>query len=98
MAATTPSTPESAPSVSVRFITQRLQAHPKLERPKFGIICGSGLGGLADTVAPSPQVSIPYDEIPGFVTSTVQGHAGKLIFGLLGEKQAPCVLMVGRVQ
>jgi len=96
-AATTPFTPESAYSAAVQVIAQRLLAYPELARPKFGIICGSGLGGLAETVAPSPQISIPYNEIPGFATSTVQGHAGKLTFGLLGEKQTPCVLMVGRV-
>jgi hypothetical protein len=35
--------------------------------------------------------------MPVFPT-LVQGHAGKLVFGLLGEKQTPVVLMVGRVQ
>ncbi|KAL3860303.1 hypothetical protein ACJMK2_010442 [Sinanodonta woodiana] len=61
-------------------------------RPQFGIICGSGLGGLADLV--SNTEIIPYAEIPGFPVSTVPGHAGKLIFGDLEGKKV--VLMQGR--
>lgn len=37
-----------------------------LQSPQVGIICGSGLGGLVDTLEASPQVSIPYSEIPSF--------------------------------
>lgn len=60
--------------------------------PTIGIILGSGLGGLADAVA--ADVEIPYAEIPHFPQSTVHGHAGKLIFGLLGGKKV--VMMAGR--
>lgn len=49
--------------------------------PKIGIILGSGLGGLADEL--SERVAIPYTEIPGFVGSTVHGHAGQLVAGKL---------------
>ncbi|RUS79231.1 hypothetical protein EGW08_013016 [Elysia chlorotica] len=62
-------------------------------RPKLGIICGSGLGKLADMV--EDREVIPYNEIPGFPISTVPGHAGKLIFGTLRNKSV--VLMQGRV-
>ncbi|KAI9836676.1 MAG: hypothetical protein M1819_001312 [Sarea resinae] len=64
--------------------------------PRIGIICGSGLGGLADTIQPEPRVEAAYATIPHFPKSTVQGHAGKLVFGLLGPNKIPAVLMVGR--
>ncbi|CAG8561856.1 19450_t:CDS:2 [Dentiscutata erythropus] len=65
-----------------------------LTTPKVAIICGSGLGQLADVI--ENKVEFDYKEIPGFVSSTVQGHAGKLIFGLLGYKKIPIVCMAGR--
>ena len=54
---------------------------------------GSGLGGVADAV--EEAVEIPYAEIPHFVSSTVEGHAGKLIIGSCGGVDV--VLMKGRV-
>lgn len=65
--------------------------------PRVLIICGSGLGGIADTLHPEPSLVVPYGEIPGFQQSTVPGHAGKLIFGLIGENKVPVVCMVGRL-
>ena len=47
--------------------------------PKIGLILGSGLGVFADQLSESR--SIPYSEIPGFPQSTVEGHAGRLVFG-----------------
>ncbi|XP_046364336.1 purine nucleoside phosphorylase-like isoform X2 [Haliotis rufescens] len=61
-------------------------------RPVLGIICGSGLGGLADMVEDSD--TIPYSEIKDFPVSTVPGHMGYLVFGTLSGK--PVVLMRGR--
>jgi purine-nucleoside phosphorylase len=49
--------------------------------PKIGLILGSGLGVLADEI--KNPVKIPYHEIPDFPISTVEGHAGQLVFGLL---------------
>ncbi|KAI9469890.1 MAG: nucleoside phosphorylase domain-containing protein [Benjaminiella poitrasii] len=63
---------------------------------QLGIICGSGLGGLVDTIDPSTKVEFLYKDIPGFVASTVVGHAGKLVFGHLGKSRTPTVFMVGR--
>jgi purine-nucleoside phosphorylase len=60
--------------------------------PDFGIILGTGLGGLVkniDTVA-----SIPYPNIPHFMEPTVEFHHGELIFGYLGAKKV--VVMRGR--
>ncbi|XP_045516761.1 purine nucleoside phosphorylase isoform X2 [Pieris brassicae] len=61
-------------------------------RPIIGIICGSGMGSLADTITDAER--IPYEEIPNFPTSTVEGHHGQLVFGRLGE--VPVVAMQGR--
>lgn len=50
------------------FIRSKL--NQELKFPQVGIICGSGLGGLHESLEPTPQVSIPYSEIPGFLLST----------------------------
>jgi len=62
------------------------------ESPEVGIILGTGLGGLVKDI--DIQHSLPYEEIPNFPVSTVEGHSGRLIFGLLGGKQI--VAMQGR--
>ncbi|SLM35777.1 purine nucleoside phosphorylase [Lasallia pustulata] len=79
---------------ALHYIQQRLPS--ALEHPVAGVICGSGLGGLARTVQREPQVEINYADIPYFPNSTVPGHAGKLLFGLLGRFGIRVVLMVGR--
>ena len=48
-------------------------------RPAVGLVLGSGLGGLADTL--EDRLVIPYAEIPGFAASTVHGHSGNLVIG-----------------
>ncbi|WEK33739.1 MAG: purine-nucleoside phosphorylase [Candidatus Pseudobacter hemicellulosilyticus] len=62
------------------------------EAPEVGIILGSGLGNLATQI--EIQAEVPYEQIPHFPVSTVQGHTGKLIFGKLGGKRI--VAMAGR--
>lgn len=54
------------------------------EMPKTAIILGTGLGELVNHI--DIKVSIPYEEIPNFPVSTVEGHSGRLIFGTLGNK------------
>ncbi|KAJ5166503.1 purine nucleoside phosphorylase [Penicillium canariense] len=78
---------------TVSFLKSRLPE--SLQSPKVAIVCGSGLGGLADTVHAEPRAEYDYASIPHFPRPTVAGHAGKLVFGLLGQ-QIPAVLMVGR--
>ena len=51
--------------------------------PKTGIILGTGLGNLATQI--TNRIEIPYETIPNFPVSTVEGHSGKLIVGKLGE-------------
>jgi len=60
--------------------------------PDAGIVLGTGLGALAKEIEPSAV--IPYDDIPGFVTSTVEFHSGKFIVGRLSGKTV--VAMQGR--
>jgi purine-nucleoside phosphorylase len=61
--------------------------------PEYGLILGTGLGKLADQV--DAKLVLPYDEIPGFVKSTVLSHAGNLVLGTLGGKEV--MAMQGRV-
>ena len=52
--------------------------------PDITIILGTGLGELVHEI--SSKTEIPYESIPNFPVSTVEGHSGKLIFGKLGDK------------
>jgi purine-nucleoside phosphorylase len=63
------------------------------EEPRIAIVLGSGLGGFADEF--ENAVRIPYQQIPGFVTSTAQGHAGSLVIGKV--EGVPVLAMQGRV-
>lgn len=69
------------------FIAQKLK-----QKPRVGIILGSGLGGLVDMIDKESEIS--YKDIPNFPVSTVEGHAGKLVFGTIGS--VPVMLMAGR--
>lgn len=61
-------------------------------RPAAGIILGTGLGRLVDSIAIDAE--LPYGDIPHFAAATVEHHAGKLILGTLGG--TPVVCMAGR--
>lgn len=69
------------------FIRTRIK-----ENPTIGIILGSGLGDLANAL--EIETTLPYSEIPNFPQSTVEGHAGKLLFGKLNGKNV--IMMAGR--
>ena len=60
--------------------------------PKIGIILGTGLGKVAESI--DVETEIPYEKIPHFAVSTVESHAGKLIFGKLAG--VPVMAMQGR--
>ncbi|KAM5135898.1 purine nucleoside phosphorylase-like [Mantella aurantiaca] len=72
---------------TARWLSHRVQSPPVL-----AIICGSGLGLLADTLTNAK--TFDYGQIPHFPASTVAGHSGQLVFGILQGK--PCVVMKGR--
>jgi purine-nucleoside phosphorylase len=63
---------------AARFITSRAGGHS----PRLAIVLGSGLGGVAEAIAEATE--IPYGDIPHFATSTVAGHAGRLVVGSCG--------------
>ena len=62
-------------------------------RPKVGIVLGSGLGKLAESI--SNPITIPYRTIPGFPVSTAIGHKGNFIVSELGGKTV--IAMQGRI-
>jgi purine-nucleoside phosphorylase len=61
-------------------------------RPQIGLILGSGLSPLAETVAEADIIS--YAEVPHFPTSTIEGHAGRLVIGGLAGQTV--MVMQGR--
>jgi purine-nucleoside phosphorylase len=60
--------------------------------PQYGVILGSGLGSFTEEM--DVEFILPYNEIPNFPVSTVQGHKGALVFGTIGDKKV--VAMQGR--
>ena len=50
-------------------------------KPEIGLILGSGLGSIGDTIEDAEYYN--YSDIPYFPTSTVEGHAGRLVIGKL---------------
>ena len=90
----------SQPSPSDEFLTQAvidraassIRARSKVQ-PRVGLILGSGLGGLAEAV--DGAAAIGYQEIPGWPSPTVEGHAGRLVLGSL--ERVPVAVMQGRV-
>ena len=71
-----------------QFIEQKVST-----RPRFAIVLGTGLGGMADSI--EAEAAIPYEEIPHAVKATGLGHAGNLIIGKLGGQNV--VAMQGRL-
>lgn len=72
---------------SSEFLKQKIGATPHV-----AIILGTGLGNLIDQI--EIRCEVPYSDIPNFPISTVEGHAGKLIYGVLGGKEV--LAMQGR--
>lgn len=62
-------------------------------KPKIGIVLGSGLGIYADHI--QNKVIIPFNEIPHFQKTTVEGHEGRLIYGEV--KGVPVIALQGRI-
>jgi len=73
---------------AARVIRSRISVEPRI-----ALVLGSGLGSFADDF--EEAVGIPYEDIPGFVRSTAQGHAGRLVVGKIDS--VPVVAMQGRV-
>ncbi|HKI83302.1 MAG TPA: purine-nucleoside phosphorylase, partial [Candidatus Krumholzibacteria bacterium] len=77
---------------SIAAATQFLRERSDFQ-PEFGLILGTGLGGFAEEI--QTELSIPFEEIPGFVKSTALSHAGNLILGELSGRRV--MAMQGRV-
>jgi len=73
---------------ATRVIRSRISVEPRI-----ALVLGSGLGAFADDF--EEAVGIPYEDIPGFVRSTAQGHAGRLVVGKIDS--VPVLAMQGRV-
>ena len=76
----------------IKFTSEYIKKKVNGFAPEFGIILGTGLGGLVKEI--TAEHVLPYEEIPNFPVSTVEGHSGRLIFGDLGGKKV--VAMQGR--
>jgi purine-nucleoside phosphorylase len=68
-------------------IRERIDIHPRI-----GLILGSGLGSLAESV--KDGVKLPYKDIPSWPVSTVEGHQGRLVIGSLQQQKV--LIMQGR--
>jgi purine-nucleoside phosphorylase len=64
----------------------------RAEEPRAALVLGSGLGAFADDL--EDALAIPYEEIPGFARSTVEGHTGRLVLGRVGGVET--AVMQGR--
>ncbi|HEU5459443.1 MAG TPA: purine-nucleoside phosphorylase [Pyrinomonadaceae bacterium] len=73
---------------ATRIIRARINVEPRI-----AVVLGSGLGAFADDF--EEAVSIPYEDITGFMRSTAQGHAGQLVVGKIDT--VPILAMKGRV-
>jgi purine-nucleoside phosphorylase len=70
------------------------KALPEAADVRVLVIAGSGLGGFVKSVASERELQ--YHNIPGIGGSTVEGHAGKLVFAHAGADRTPILLMAGR--
>lgn len=73
-------------------VTNLIQKQISIQ-PTVGLILGSGLNGLADSIQ-NPTL-IPYSDLPNFPISTVHGHAGRFVIGEL--EGTPVIVMQGRI-
>lgn len=62
-------------------------------KPQIGIVLGSGLGAIAENI--ESVYSVPFENVQGMPTSTVEGHSGRFVFGYINR--VPVVVMQGRV-
>lgn len=74
---------------SARFIRERINSEVDVV-----VVLGSGLGAFAETLEESAIV--PYEEIPDFARSTVEGHSGRLVVGKLPDSAIKIAVMQGR--
>ncbi len=74
---------------AARYIRERISGNIDVS-----VVLGSGLGAFAETL--EDRVVIPYEEIPDFARSTVEGHSGRLVIGKLPATDINVAVMQGR--
>lgn len=74
---------------SARFIRERINTDVDV-----AVVLGSGLGAFAETL--ENKTIVPYEEIPDFARSTVEGHSGRLVVGKLPSTSINVAVMQGR--
>ena len=74
---------------SARFIRDRINSDVDV-----AVVLGSGLGAFAETL--EEKAIVPYEEIPDFARSTVEGHSGRLVVGKLPGTSISVAVMQGR--
>jgi len=75
--------------VAADYLSKQLEKNG-IPFPVVGVICGSGLSGLSKTLD-GKTLTVPYAEIPQFPSkTTVHGHSGELVFGMLSGVPAIC--------
>ncbi|HQR33147.1 MAG TPA: purine-nucleoside phosphorylase [Blastocatellia bacterium] len=74
---------------SARFIRERINSDVDVV-----VVLGSGLGAFAETL--EENTIVPYEEIPDFARSTVEGHSGRLVVGKLPDADLQIAVMQGR--
>ena len=72
---------------AARLLTERAGFEPRV-----GVVLGSGLGSVAESV--TGPVEIGYEELPGFPRPTVEGHGGRVVLGRIGD--VPVAVLQGR--
>ncbi len=85
------SSPPDTYDEQLRAARDYVRSHSEVE-PRIALILGSGLGAFAETL--TDTTVLPYDDIPHWPRSTVDGHAGQLIFGR--QAGLPLAVMQGR--
>ncbi len=79
---------------ATQSIERRLANTPDLARPRLVAVLGSGLGGVVDLLDEHPRERMAYHQIPHVPGVGVEGHAGELVAGMIGD--APAIVLSGR--
>lgn len=74
------------------FIKSQCRSALREKQPEIALVLGSGLGAFANEI--ENRVAVPYETIPNFVRSTVEGHAGQLVLGEISN--VPVIIQQGR--
>lgn len=80
-------------SEQARAAVEIIKSRAPGRSPEYGIVLGSGLGGLADRI--ENAIAVDYRDLPGFPVPSVEGHTGRLVLGTLGGREVAC--LQGRV-